>query len=300
MKVLISGASGFIGSHLKCFLTSNGHTCVPLLRTVSVKDGVIWDPARGVIPTEKLSGFDAIIHLSGENVGKKLWNDQFKAELVQSRIGSTALLTQGLLQTKQPPKVVIFASAVGYYGNCGDETITEQAVAGSDFLAQLCLAWERASLPLVSQDIRVIHLRFGLVLGKDGGVLKRMLLPFRLCLGGTLGSGKQFMSWIGISDCLRAVLYCLEHPTLDGPLNMVSPEPVRNTEFTRTLGWVLRRPTICAVPEFILRLIAGEMADALFLSSIRATPKKLLDAGFVFEHPTLELALRQILSTSAR
>jgi uncharacterized protein (TIGR01777 family) len=256
-----------------------------------------WDPTGSRLDPAQLEGLDAIVHLAGENVGAR-WTSARKARISNSRIHGTRILSEALARTRRRPAVLVSASAVGIYGNRGDEILTENSHLGDpgdDFLAALAQAWEAAADPARAAGIRVVHPRFGLVLSPDGGALKKMLLPFRLGVGGPLGSGHQWMSWISIDDAVEAIYHLLVTESFSGPVNLVAPEPVRNRDFTRTLGRVLSRPTPFPVPAGILRLALGEMARGTLLASARALPKRLLASGYQFRHPDLETGLRHVL-----
>ena len=300
-RVLISGSSGLIGRALSDSLRSSGAHVVTLVRRDSVGPGtpgaVAWDPGSDRIDAAALEGFDAVVHLAGENVVSGRWTNDKKHRIVTSRVGGTRLLARGLAATSARPKALVVASAVGYYGDRGDEWLDEDSPQGTGFLADLCGRWEAAAGPAKDAGIRVVHLRFGIVLAGSGGALDRMLTPFRLGLGGRLGTGRQFMSWITLEDAVRVVLRASEDEDLSGPVNAVAPAPVRNIAFTRTLGRVIRRPTLAAVPAAALRLAAGSKADEMILASQRVRPARLATAGFRFLHPELETALRTILGS---
>lgn len=294
--ILISGASGFIGSHVADHATQNGYDVARMVRSKdAVKEGdVYWRPSENEIDRNALEGRDAVVHLAGESlIGR--WTAEKKARIRDSRVEGTKLLCRTLAECKQPPRVLISASAVGIYGDRGDELLDESSAPGNDFLAQVGQEWEAATQPAKDAGIRVVLLRIGMVLGPDGGALGQMLLPFRLGIGGRLGSGRHYMSWIAIQDLARIIIFCIENEQIDGPVNAVSPNPVRNFEFTKTLGRVMSRPTVLPVPAFALRLIFGQLADALLLASQRVTPAKLQDLEFSFEYIDLENALRSML-----
>jgi hypothetical protein len=257
---------------------------------------LFWNPATGEIEAEKLEGFDAVVHLAGENLSEGRWTEERKRRIRDSRIRGTELLSRSLASLDKRPEVLISASATGFYGNRGDDVLTEKSAAGSDFLADLCREWETATRPASEAGIRVLNARFGVVLSAKGGALPRMLTPFKLGLGGKIGDGRQFVSWISLEDAVNAILFGLEERALAGPVNIVAPEPVTNTELTRILGAQLSRPTFLAVPRFAMRLAFGELADEVLLSSARVMPERLLDQGFQFRFPTLSLALKQALN----
>lgn len=297
MRVLISGSRGLIGSALVPFLTAQGHAVTRLVRGPARPGGteIPWGPTESKLDPGMLEGHDAVVHLAGENLAAGRWTPERKAELVDSRAKGTRLLAETLAALAHQPKVLVCASAVGYYGDRGDEILTEESSLGHGFLAELCREWEAASAPAAEKGIRAVHLRFGVVLSPVGGALKKMLLPFRLGVGGRLGSGRQYMSWIVLDDVLPVILRALTDDALEGPVNAVAPSPVTNLDFTKTLGHVLARPTIFPVPAFALRMVFGEMADETLLASNRVQPAKLLARGFTFSHPELEGALRHVL-----
>ncbi len=295
MNILISGSTGFLGTALVSFLTERGHEVRRLLRNSKNKNSfdLIWDPEKGLENPKSLEGIEVVIHLSGENVGER-WSDQKKRLIRESRVHSTQTLAQHLAKMKNPPQTFLCASAIGFYGDRKEEELTEESPAGSGFLAEVCQEWEAASAPVVSKGSRVAHLRFGVILDKSGGALEKMLTPFKLGVGGVLGNGNQFMSWIALEDVLRAIEYVIQIPVLAGPINFTSPHPVTNREFTHALGHALHRPAVLSVPAFALRLAFGEMADEALLASARVLPKKLLDAEFQFEYPYLEKAFEHL------
>jgi uncharacterized protein (TIGR01777 family) len=297
MNVLVSGSSGLIGSAAVAFLQSEGHDVTRLVRSKSTRHEkqVLWDPQAGSIDVDGLCGIDAAVHLAGENIASGRWTTARKASIRDSRIKGTHLLSESLANLGQPPAVLASASAVGYYGNQGDKILDEQSDSGSGFLADVCRQWEGATKPAAEAGIRVVHLRFGMVLSPSGGALAKMLTPFRFGMGGRLGSGRQDTSWITLDDVVGAIHHCLVNESLHGAVNLVSPNPVTNREFTKVLGTVLKRPTWFAVPAAALRLALGEMADELLLTSTRATPTRLLASGYKFRFPELEAALQHEL-----
>jgi hypothetical protein len=257
----------------------------------------LWDPNAGTIEAEKLEGFEAVVHLAGESIVGR-WTTRKKARILESRAKGTRLLSETLATRKNPPKLLASASAIGFYGDRGDEIMNESSSPGALFLSEVTTAWERATEPATRAGIRVVNLRLGFVLGAAGGGLARMLLPFKLGLGGRLGSGRQYLSWVALDDVLGAVRHVLHGEALCGPVNVVAPNPVTNREFTKTLGRVLRRPTIFPMPGFAARLVFGEMADNLLLASARVEPLRLLATGYQFRFPQLEAALRHVLGKS--
>lgn len=296
MNILISGASGLVGSALVPALESAGHNVRRLVRQrpETSSPDVHWDPMGQFDPVGGIEGFDAVVHLAGESVVGR-WNRGKKTRILNSRKLGTMALASAAARSKKPPKAVVSASAVGYYGNRGDDVLTEESTSGADFLADVARQWEAALAPATNAGIRTVMLRIGFILSPRGGGLARMLPPFRMGLGGRLGSGRQWMSWISIHDVVGAIQHALASEALWGPVNTVAPHPVTNAKFTRTLGRVLGRPTIFPMPGFAARLAFGEMADALLLSSQRVQPAKLQSSGFQFRHPELEGALRELL-----
>lgn len=297
MNVLISGRTGLIGSALDAFLTTGGHRTAGLTRRPSPGPGMIhWDWAGGELRATDLHGFDAVVHLAGENLAAGRWTAAQKARIRDSRVQGTRRLCEALAALERPPGVLIAASAIGYYGDRGDELLTEVSAPGRGFLAEVCQEWEAATLPARDKGIRVVNLRIGVVLSAKGGALPKMLTPFRLGAGGRIGSGRQYWSWVALEDVVGAIHHGLMTDALSGPVNAVSPQPVTNREFTRTLGEVLHRPTLLPLPKFAARLALGrEMADEMLLSSTRVVPRRLQESGYPFRHPTLRDALRHEL-----
>jgi uncharacterized protein len=296
MNVLVSGASGFVGSALVPLLNRAGHEVHPLTRRSATDAGRApwWNPADNQIDLGP-GPIDAVIHLAGENIAQR-WTAAAKKRIRESRVDATRLLCAALAKQSPVPRVLLSASAIGIYGNRADEVLTESSSPGTGFLAELCREWEAATRPAVEAGVRVVHLRFGVLLDPSGGALKNMLPPFRAGVAGRLGSGKQFISWATRDDAVRAIDLALNAPELKGPVNVVSPHSVTNAEFTRTLARVLGRPAILHMPAFALRLLAGEMANEALLSSARVRPERLAKAGFRFEDAEIEPALRKLLA----
>ena len=294
MRILVSGSSGLVGSALLPFLASEGHAVTRLVRSAPAQGEADWNPAAGTIDAAALEGHDVVVHLAGANIGER-WTPEHKARIKDSRVKGTRLLAEALGRLAQPPKVLVAASAIGYYGDRGDARLREDSASGSGFLAEVVREWEAATATATAKGIRVVNLRTGVVLSPRGGALAKMLLPFKLGAGGVMGSGKQHWSWIAIDDLIAIIYFAATTEALKGPVNAVSPKPVTNLEFTKTLGRVLRRPTIIPMPAFAARLALGEMADELLLSSTRVDPAKLTAAGYAFRFPELEGALRHLL-----
>ena len=296
MNILISGASGLVGSALIPALESAGHSVRRLVRVrpQAGSPDVYWDPLGSFDPVGGIEGFDALVNLAGESVVGR-WTKHKKSRILNSRVQGTMTLASAAARSKKPPKVLVSASAVGYYGNRGDEALTEESTSGSGFLADVARQWETAIGLATRAGIRTAMLRMGFILSPRGGGLARMLPPFRMGVGGRLGSGRQWMSWISIDDVVGAIQHALATDALWGPVNTVAPHPVTNAEFTRTLGRILGRPTIFPMPAFAARLAFGEMANDLLLASQRVQPLKLQNSGFQFRHPELEGALRELL-----
>lgn len=297
-KFLLSGGSGLIGSAIRSALTARGSAVTNLVRRSPRYGDILWNPesATPFANTGALEGFTASIHLSGADVSAHRWTAAYKHEIVTSRVNSTRALATALAGLRVPPKTLLVASAVGIYGNRGEEALDEHSSPGSGFLAEVCAAWEAAAQPAVDAGIRVVPLRFGVVLAPDGGAVARMIPLFKLGLGGRLGNGKQWMSCVSLTDVVRAAMFAIETPSISGPINVTAPSPVTNAYFTRALASRLHRPALIPAPAFALRLAFGEMADEALLASARVYPRKLIDAGFTFSHPTIENALAAILS----
>ena len=281
MKIMISGSNGLIGGNLKNVLTQQGHNIIGLSRDFSK-------------PID-FTDVDVVIHLAGENIAQKRWSEDQKNKIKNSRLIGTKQLSDQLAASEHKPSLFISSSATGYYGDRKDEDLDENSYPGTGFLPEVCVEWENSTKSAEDAGIRTVHIRTGIVLSKEGGALKKMLPPFLFGVGGILGNGKQFMSWISIKDEINAILFIIKNQTLNGPVNLTAPNPVNNCEFTKVLGKVIKRPTVAPLPGFIARIMFGEMADAILLTGNKVYPKKLIDSGFTFEHSTLDEALRSIL-----
>ena len=297
LRILLSGSSGFIGSHFKLFLKIAGHEVVPLVRKREDlrENTIFWDPIHGFVQKEDFEGFDAVIHLAGAGIATGRWTKHKKEQLFLSRCRDTWLLSQLLCRLHRPPKTLLCASAVGFYGDRGEEELTEDSSQGTGFLAELCGKWEKATDAIESRGTRVIHARFGVVLDSTGGMLKKLLLPFRLGLGGRMGNGRQWVSWIAIDDLLGAAYHCLMREEIGGPVNFSSPLPLTQAEFVHILAKKLHRPAFCHLPAWALKALFGEMAKETILSSQKVKPEKLLKTGYVFRYPDLKSALDFVL-----
>jgi uncharacterized protein (TIGR01777 family) len=302
MKILVSGSHGLVGKALVRSLSVDGHEVVRLVRGggSSGAQEVEWHPNHGTIDAAHLEGFDAVVHLAGENIASGRWSNEKKRAIRESRLKGTSLLSQTLAGLSRPPSVFLSASAIGYYGDRGDELLTENSAPGNDFLAGVCVEWENATRPAAEKGIRTACMRFGIILDAREGALAKMLPPFRMGIGGRVGDGKQWMSWIALDDVINGLKFVIADSSVGGPVNLVAPNPVRNAEFTKTLGRVLSRPTLFPIPAFGVRLAFGELADALLLSSQRVDPSLLKNKGFAFSYPTLESAIRNILAADKR
>ena len=293
-RILVSGASGLIGTALVPTLEARGFSITRLVRSGAARDTrVEWDPAKPLRP-ELVSGFDAVIHLAGEPV-MGLWTDSKRARIRDSRVLSTVLLSEALANASQPPRVFISGSATGYYGDRGDEALREDSPSGEGFLPEVCRQWEAATKPAEDAGIRTVHIRTGIVLTAKGGALRAMLPNFKMGLGGKIGSGRQWMSWIHMQDHIGAIHHILDHELVQGPVNLVAASPVRNSEFTETLAKGLSRPALLRVPAFALRLMLGDMAKELLLASQRVEPAKLMGSEYKFKFHDLRSALLNIL-----
>ncbi len=290
----MSGVSGPIGAALLPSLKSRGYEVTRLVRGTSSTSGQIpWGPAYS-LPPESVSGFGAVIHLAGESIAGR-WTEARKQRILESRRLGTSHLAEALAQTSQPPRVLISGSAIGYYGNRGDDILREESASGDGYLSEVCRQWEGATQPATRAGIRTVQIRLGVVLSATGGALKTMLLPFRLGLGGNVGDGRQWWSWVHVHDVVGSIHHILQSDLLEGPVNVVSPRPVTNVEFTKILASVLSRPAILPMPAFAARLVLGEMADELLLASQRVEPAKLVSSGYPFQFSDLKKALEEIL-----
>ncbi len=295
MKILISGASGLIGKALTDYLTIQGHDIFSLQRK-SPSATPYWDIEHNIITLEKSLRIDAVIHLAGESIVEGRWNKRKKDKIANSRIKGTKLLADYFSKAAHKPKVFISCSAIGFYGNRQDETLTEQSEKGNSFLANVCQEWENAASSAAQAGIRVVYLRLGMVLSAHGGALQKMVLPFKMGLGGIIGNGRQYVSWVAIHDVARAVNHIIKNETIEGAVNIVSPNPVTNSTFTKFLGQTLHRPTFLPLPSFLVKLFFGEMAEELLLASAKVMPQKLLTSGYIFKYPELTIALKKYLT----
>jgi uncharacterized protein (TIGR01777 family) len=296
MRILIGGSHGLGGTALIKSLETAGHEVFRLVRHApQAKTEIEWSPDRYSIALARIEGFDAVVNLAGESIAEGRWTDEKKRRIRESRVKGTKLLGDALANLASPPKTFICASAIGYYGNRGDEILTEESAPGNDFLAQVCVEWEQATALATEKGIRVVNARFGVILDANGGALKKMLPPFRMGVGGKIGSGKQWMSWIALADVVGALTFALATESVRGPVNFVAPNPVTNAEFTKTLGKILSRPTLFPIPAFAVRLLFGEMGEALLLGSQRVEPERLKSTGYPFQYSQLEPALAAIL-----
>lgn len=297
MIIAVTGSTGLVGSALVAALEARGDLVRRVVRQ-PVTDGdreIRWDPDRGEIDGAELNGVDAVVHLAGENIAGRRWSADFKRRILESRTKGTRLLAETLAGLEMKPSVLVSASATGIYGNRHDEEVDELAPSGNGFLAEVCREWEAAVEPAHDADIRVVKLRIGPVLSPKGGALAKMLPPFKMGVGGVIASGQQYFSWITLDDLVSAILFALDNESLKGPVNAVTPHPVTNREFTKTLGRVLGRPTIFPMPAFAARLAFGEMADEMLIGGVKVSPHELIKIGFPFAYPELELALRHLL-----
>ncbi len=297
MNVLITGSSGLIGTALRSRLTEEGHSIFCMIRGVRQSDSRFsWFPSEGIINLDESGRIDAVVHLAGAGIADKRWSPERKKIIFESRVNSTRLLAGKLASLSHKPEVFISGSAIGFYGNTLEKTVDESSPAGTGFLPYVCSEWERAARPAINAGIRTVFLRTGIVLSKEGGALAKMLTPFRLGLGGVIGSGDQYMSWISMRDMVEVIVFVLKNSSLRGPVNAVSNKPVTNGIFTEMLAKVLNRPVLFPVPSFAVKIVFGEMADEILLTGQRVLPWKLLDAGFEFSDNDLETALKSILN----
>jgi len=296
VKVLVTGSTGLIGTALVRALQARGDDVTRLVRRAPATGEARWDPEDGQIEAQALEGHDAVVHLAGAGIGDHRWSGEHKRAVLDSRVKGTTLLAKTLAALTDRPKVMASGSAIGYYGLRGDEVLTEDAAPGTGFLTEVCQQWEASTAPAEAAGVRVAHLRTGLVLSPEGGALKQMLLPFKLGLGGRIGTGRQWWSWISIDDEANAILHVIDGRTEKGPVNLTAPNPVTNEEFTRTLNGVLRRPTLLPTPTFALKAMFGsEAVSEMFLGGQRVVPARLQADGYGFRHPELEGALRHLL-----
>lgn len=294
--VAISGVSGLVGTDLATLLKGKGHRVLPISRKKSTPDSIVWDPNKGLENPAQLEDVDTVVHLAGENIAGGRWNAAVKDRIRSSRVDGTRSLVQSIAKLQKRPKALICASAIGFYGDRGQTVLNESDAGGTGYLADVCKAWEHEALAAKELGLRVVCVRIGVVLSPKGGALAKMMLPFKLGLGGIVGNGKQYWSWIGLNDLVRAIAFCVETPSVSGPVNAVSPESMTNYNFTKGVGKVLKRPTIFPLPAFMARLVLGEMADELLLSSIRVVPNQLQQHGFKFEQPDLISCLQHELT----
>lgn len=294
MKIGITGASGLVGTATSQRLEQAGHDVTPLVRDKK-REGIFWDPDSGDIDLDRLAELDGVIHLAGENIASGRWNDRKKRRIRDSRIIGTKLIAESLAGLDNKPSFLISASAIGYYGDRGREELTETSEPGKSYLAEVCQSWEASCAAAREAGIRVVNTRIGVVLSKKDGALKQMLLPFKMGVGGRIGHGKQFWSWISLTDLSRIFQFVAENDSISGPVNAVSPSPLTNAEFTKVLGKVLHRPTIFPVPAFAAKLLLGEMVDGLLMASAKVIPEKLAASEFSYEHESLESALQHEL-----
>jgi uncharacterized protein len=296
LSVAISGSSGLIGSSVSRFLIAQGHRVVPMVRRTAEEGAEIsWDPTTGKLDPTDFEEIDAVVHLAGAGIADKRWTPARKELIRSSRVLGTRLLCERLAACSRPPQVVVCASAIGYYGDQGDKILDESSERGKGFLADVCSEWESTAQPAIDAGIRVVFARIGIVLSSSGGALKKMLLPFRCGLGGRIASGRQYWSWVSLEDVVGAIYHSIETESLAGVINVVSPEAVTNSEFTQMLARVLRRPAMLPMPSIAARLILGEMAEELLLSSANVRPQRLLETGYHFRHPRFEKCLQDLL-----
>ena len=296
MNILVTGASGLIGSALSSFLTKSRHQVIRMVRKAQVAAGEVrWDPAAGILDAEPLERLDAVVHLAGENIAVGRWTAEKKRRIRESRVQGTRFLAQSLARLFDPPRVLVSVSAIGYYGDRGEEQVDEESAAGTGFLPELCKEWEAATSPAVIRGIRVVTPRVGMVLSAEGGALARMLPAFRFGVGGRIGNGRQHISWITIDDLVGILDHTIHNESLHGPVNAVAPNPVTNREFSLTLGRVLSKPAHFFLPALAARIAFGKMAGEVLLAGARVSPKRLKETGYTYKFPELESALRHAL-----
>lgn len=300
LKIAVSGSTGLVGTAVSGYFKAQGADIIPIVRFVSQTQGtgrtIMMDIQRQTIDTKGLEGLDVVVHLAGANIAGKRWDDQYKSEILLSRVESTKLISNALARVEEPPKVFICASAIGWYGTAGaDRTFVESDLPAMDFLGDVCHQWETATQTARERGIRVVNLRIGAVLSKKGGAIAKMWAPFISGLGGRLGDGKQMFSWVALDEIPAIIDFIIKNELILGPVNVTAPNPVTNAEFTKVFGRVIKRPVIFPVPAFGARLLFGEMADSLLLNGSRVVPKKLLDAGYKFKYDQLETALKASL-----
>jgi uncharacterized protein (TIGR01777 family) len=291
LRIAVTGASGLVGAELVPFLTTGGHTVVRLVRRPAGPGEISWDPSRGVLDAEQLEGFDAVVHLAGESI-RPPWTRSRRQRISGSRVDGTLLLSDTLARLRRPPRVLVSMSGVNYYGDRGDVVVDEDSSPGEGFLATLCVDWEKATAPAASAGIRIVNLRNGIAISGRGGAVSRLLVPFRLGVGGRIGDGRQYVSWIAIDDLIGAIYHAIHDDRLSGPVNTVAPSPVTNRDLAKSLGRVLRRPTVLPLPATAVRAVLGDAGRELLLASMRVKPTRLDAAGFEFDFPDLENALR--------
>lgn len=295
MRIAVSGTSGLVGRALRSSLETRGWEVLPMVRSQTSNGQIHWDPASGRIDAKMLEGLDAVVHLAGDSIADGRWNASKKQRIRDSRVRGTTLISEALAKLESKPNVFVCASAIGYYGSHREEPLDESASGGDDFLAEVCQAWEAACEPATKAGIRTVNARFGMILSPAGGALAKMLPPFKLGLGGVVGSGRQVWSWVSLDDAVRAILHAIDNDSVRGAINVTAPYASTNREFTKALGHVLGRPTLAPLPGFVARLAFGEMANALLLGSARVKPTALVNTGFAFKHEHLEPALRDLL-----
>ena len=295
MNILITGSSGLVGTHLGKVMEAEGHNIIRMLRSAPDGQPFCWLPDKGVINYDDSVDIDAVINLAGESIADGRWSEERKRRILDSRVSGTRLLAETLAKQKSKPKVFISGSAIGFYGETGASIVDEDSKQGTGYLAEVAELWEHAAKPAADAGIRTVNIRTGVVLSPDGGMLQKLLLPFKMGLGGIVGNGQQYISWVSINDMAGMIQFLLENDTISGAINLVSKQPVTNYTFTKTLGSVLKRPTIFPLPGCVARVVFGEMADALLLSSIRVQPKRLIEEGYNFIDTDLEKTLRSLL-----